>query len=99
MKDVVYYNFLFDCYGKLLTLREQEYFKAYYNEDLSYGEIAINDNVSRSAVQKSIKNVLEKLDDYEQKLNIFKNKTKLANTLEEEDIIKIKKVIKSLVEE
>ena len=65
MKEFVYYNNLFDIYGKLLTDKEQESFRDYYQEDLSLGEIAEIKNISRAAVQKTIKTVLEKLDYYE----------------------------------
>ncbi len=74
MKEFIYYNELFDCYKNLLTEKEKEYFEEYYNEDLSYGEIAENKKVSRSAIQKMVKTVLEKLDDYEKKLHLQKIK-------------------------
>lgn len=99
MKEVVYYNELFDCYNKLLTKNEWDCFKDYYNEDLSYSEIAINKNVSRSAVQKTIKIVLEKLEDYEEKIQLLKTKKKLIDLTKETDIDKIKKDIKKLLEE
>ena len=85
MKDFIYYNDLFDCYNSLLTDKEKEYFKDYYNEDLSYGEIALNKNVSRSAIQKMVKTVLEKLDDYEKKLHLYKIKDSInkSKTIEE----------------
>lgn len=77
MKEFVYYNNLFDIYGKLLTDKEQESFRDYYQEDLSLGEIAEIKNISRAAVQKTIKTVLEKLDYYEDILNIYKKNMKL----------------------
>ena len=61
MEEFVYYNNLFDVYGSLLTEKEQITFKDYYQEDLSLAEIANENNVSRAAVQKTIKNVLDKL--------------------------------------
>ena len=57
MKDFVYYNNLFDIYGDLLTDNERDNFRDYYQEDLSLSEIAGEKNVSRSAIQKTIKNV------------------------------------------
>ena len=73
-KDVVLFTELYDCYGKLLTDKEQNYFKDYYEEDLSLSEIAENNDVSRSAVQKSIKNLEDKLLDYEEKVGMMKLK-------------------------
>ena len=77
MKEFVYYNSLFDIYGKLLTDKEQESFRDYYQEDLSLGEIAEIKSISRAAVQKTIKTVLEKLEYYENVLNIYKKNIKL----------------------
>ena len=89
MKEFVYYNSLFDIYGKLLTEKEQESFKDYYQEDLSLGEIAEIKNISRAAVQKTIKTVLEKLDYYEDILNVYAKNIKLKeiiDNLEDKDL-------------
>ena len=34
------YNHLFDYYGCLLTVKQQEYFTSYYFDDMSLAEIA-----------------------------------------------------------
>ena len=89
MKEFVYYNNLFDIYGRLLTEKEQESFKDYYQEDLSLGEIAEIKNISRAAVQKTIKTVLEKLDYYEDILNVYAKNIKLKefiDNLEDKDL-------------
>ena len=78
MKDFVYYNNLFDIYGELLTENERENFKDYYQEDLSLSEIADEKNVSRSAIQKTIKNVIDKLNNYEDILRIYKKNIKIS---------------------
>ena len=41
---------LYDYYGKMLTEKQQEYIDMRYNQDLSLGEIAEIQNVSRQAV-------------------------------------------------
>ena len=41
---------LFDYYGKMLTEKQQEYIDMRYNQDLSLGEIAELQGVSRQAV-------------------------------------------------
>ena len=93
MKEFVYYNSLFDIYGKLLTEKEQESFKDYYQEDLSLGEIAELKNISRAAVQKTIKTVLEKLDYYEEILNVYAKNLKLKELIDNIDNDDIKKKI------
>ena len=95
MEEFVYYNNLFDIYGKLLTEKEQESFKDYYQEDLSLAEIAEIKSISRSAVQKTIKTVLEKLDYYEEKLKIYNKNLILKEVI---DVIEDAN-IKSKIEE
>ena len=97
MEEFVYYNDLFDIYGELLTDKEQEAFRDYYQEDLSLSEIADNKNISRSAVQKMVKTVLEKLNYYEEKLHVLGLNKKLRELLQYQDIDKIKKEIDSLL--
>lgn len=98
MEEYVYYNNLFDIYSPLLTLKENLIFKDYYQEDLSLSEIAENRNITRSAVQKTVKTVLSKLEKYENILNIYKKNTSLKEILELDDIAKIKKKINEILE-
>ena len=97
MKEFVYYNNLFDIYGKLLTDKEQESFRDYYQEDLSLSEIAEENNVSRAAVQKTIKTVLEKLDYYEDILNIYKKNIKLKEVYDMSNDEEIKNKIEEIL--
>lgn len=97
MKEFVYYNNLFDIYGKLLTDKEQEAFRDYYQEDLSLGEIAEIKNISRAAVQKTIKTVLEKLDYYEDILNIYKKNMKLKEVYDMSNDEEIKNKIEEIL--
>lgn len=99
MEEVVYYNNLFDLYSELLTEKEQEVFHDYYQEDLSLSEIADNKNISRSAVQKMIKNVLEKLNYYEENLNIYKKNCQLNEVLKMDKIEDIKAKIEKIISE
>ena len=90
----IYYETLFDYYGELFTDKQKEYFIDYYFNNLTLQEIADNNNVSKNAVHKNIKDVTEKLDYYESKLNLYNNKKKI------EELIKdIDKNIKEQIEE
>ncbi len=99
MEDFIYYNGLFDIYGCLLTEKEQNTFRDYYQEDMSLAEIAGENNVSRSAVQKTVKTVLDKLKYYEDKLNIYVNNRKMNNILNSNNISEIKQVIQEILGE
>ena len=99
MEEFVYYNNLFDVYGSLLTEKEQITFKDYYQEDLSLAEIATENNVSRAAVQKTIKNVLDKLKYYEDMLHVYDKNVRLRNLIDESNIGIIKNEIEKILAE
>ncbi|MBO5095979.1 MAG: DNA-binding protein [Bacilli bacterium] len=98
MEEVVIYTKLFDCYGELLTEKEQEVFQDYYFENLSMQEIADNNRVTKSAVHKTLQSAIEKLDLYEKKLGINRKNDILNSILEYDDIEKIKNKIKEVIE-
>lgn len=81
MEEHIYYNSLFDCYEELLTDNEKKCFLSYYSEDLSLGEIANNNSISRSAVHKTVKTVCEKLENYESILHLYEIKKDLQDCL------------------
>ncbi len=93
MEDYIYYSALFDYYGKLLTEKEQEYFKDYFFDNLSLQEIADNYQVSKNAISKSIKETKEKLNIYEEKLKLFHNKERIHMLLSNDEYLKIEKYI------
>lgn len=97
MEEFIYYNNLFDIYGILLTEKEQSTFIDYYQENLSLGEIADNNSVSRSAVGKTIKTVTEKLNYYENTLHLYEKNTKLEDLLNINDINTIHTKIKEIL--
>ena len=90
------YSYLFDYYGELFTDKQKEYFTDYYFNNLTLQEIADNNNVSRNAVHKNIKDILAKLDYYEEKLNLYSNKQKIDKILENVDD-NIKEQIEELI--
>ncbi len=81
----LHYVELFDYYGELFTDKQKEYFKDYYENNLTLQEIAENSSVSRNAVHKNIKEILQKLDYYEEKLNLYKNRIKIEKIIENLD--------------
>ena len=98
MEEFVYYNNLFDIYSELLTEKEKDNFKDYYQEDLSLSEIADEKNVSRTAIQKTIKNVIDKLNNYEAILHIYEKNSKIIEELKNNDIEEIRKKIREILE-
>ena len=77
----IYYVELFDYYGELFTDKQKEYFVDYCFNNLTLQEIADNNNVSRNAVHKNIKDLKEKLDYYESKLHLYSNREKIEKLI------------------
>jgi predicted DNA-binding protein YlxM (UPF0122 family) len=61
---------LFDFYGSMLTVKQQEFFDMFYNEDLSLGEISENEGITRQGVRDVIHRAELILKDMEEKLGI-----------------------------
>lgn len=78
---------LFDFYGQLLTQKQQETFKLYYNNDLSLKEISEQMNISRQAVYDTLKKTEKVLNEYENKLQLVKRFIDTKHSIKE--IIKI----------
>lgn len=77
MDKTIYYNDLYDLYHGLLTEKECSCFMDYFGEDLSLSEIAENNNVSKNAIHKMLKTVMEKLDHYEKELKLYQVKQEI----------------------
>ncbi|MBM7647159.1 putative DNA-binding protein YlxM (UPF0122 family) [Bacillus ectoiniformans] len=65
-------NYLYDFYQSLLTDKQRSYMSLYYLDDFSLGEIAEEYAVSRQAVYDNIKRTEAMLEEYENKLLLFK---------------------------
>ena len=72
---------LYDYYGELLTEKQKAYFEDYYFNNLSLSEISENEEVSRNAIHKQLKEVEEKLVNYEEKLGIIKRNEKIEKLI------------------
>ena len=97
-----YYTYLFDFYGNILTEKQREYFTEYYFNDLSLSEIANHYQVSRNAVFDTIHKTHKILENYEEKLQLYKKFLERNHLFEEyqkmnnEDINELIKKIKEI---
>lgn len=64
-------NSLFDKYAVLLSKSQQKMISLYYQDDLSLGEIAELEGISRNGVYDSIKKGTKLLEEYERKLGLI----------------------------
>lgn len=89
MEKTIYLNDLFDMYQDLLTEKQQMYFKDYYFDNLSYGEISEKYGISRNAIFHQLKLIEDKLANYEEKLNLLAKKRRIDDII---DIVKDKRI-------
>ena len=97
MDDVIYYNELYDLYGKLLTDKQREYFEDYYFNNLSFSEMAENYNVSRNAVFKQLKITKEKLLEFDGVLKLYDKNKKLIDIIDSIQDKDLKKKLEDLI--
>ncbi|CAK1225875.1 MULTISPECIES: YlxM family DNA-binding protein [Fructobacillus] len=66
-------NALLPFYGPLLTVKQQNYLRAYFEDDYSIIEIAEAEVVSRQAVSDNLKRGVDSLEHYEAVLGLYKD--------------------------
>ncbi|NVY96984.1 putative DNA-binding protein [Lactobacillus sp. DCY120] len=66
-------NLLADFYQSLLTKTQAEYLQLYYGDDYSLGEIAELHHVSRQAVYDNLKRTVTSLENYEERLHLYRD--------------------------
>lgn len=96
MEETLYITSLYDYYGELLTEKQQEYFEDYYFNNLTLSEIASNNDISRNAVHKQIKDTVSKLENYEEKLKLLEKKKRIEKIIQNLDP-KVQDKIKELI--
>ncbi len=88
MKEKLLLCQLFDFYQVLLTSKQKEYFIDYYFDNLSLQEIAENNQISRNAIHKQLKEVEEKLFDLENKLKLLQKTAKIEKMIKDNEVKK-----------
>lgn len=76
-------SLLLDFYGQMLTDKQREVIKFYYNQDLSLAEIAQHSGITRQGVRDSIKRAERQLLDFEEKLGLYKKFHQIQEGLEQ----------------
>ena len=90
-------NVFFDIYGDLLTKRQKEICSLYFEEDFSYTEISEALEISRAAVQDSLKKSMQQLHKYEDIIQYVSKRKRIVSLLKDLDDDKIKEEILSIL--
>ncbi|MFV8434918.1 sigma factor-like helix-turn-helix DNA-binding protein [Mycoplasma sp. Z407A] len=69
IENIDRYTALFDKYGKLLTQNQQQVFRLYYEQDLSYAEVAEILATTRSAAYDALNKAIKNLLKYEKQID------------------------------
>ena len=101
MEKNIHISMLLEIYGKLLTPKQYDVIDLYYNQNLSLSEIAEGDNITRQGVRKNLVDAENKLFDYEEKMQILKQKLErdeiIESLLKETEDVSLKEKLQSLL--
>ncbi len=85
MEKIVEQAMLYDFYGELLTAHQRQIYEDVVFENLSLGEIAQEEGVSRQAVHDIVKRCDKALLEYEEKLKLVEKFISIKEKIEEID--------------
>ena len=85
MEKIVEQAMLYDFYGELLTAHQRQIYEDVVFENLSLGEIAQEEGVSRQAVHNIVKRCDKALLEYEEKLKLVEKFISIKEKIEEID--------------
>lgn len=70
MEEKIEQAYLYDFYGELLNEHQRRIYEDFMFNDLSLGEIAAEEEISRQGVADMVKRCGKKLEGYEEKLHL-----------------------------
>jgi predicted DNA-binding protein YlxM (UPF0122 family) len=73
---------LLDLYSSLLTEHQRRIMHLAWEEDWSYGEIAAEEGVSRTAVYDIVRRTAQALETYERKLGLNRERARRLRSME-----------------
>ena len=82
MDKLLEQSLLYDFYGELLTPHQRSIYESFVFEDLSLGEIAQQEGISRQGVHDLVKRCDKTLREYEEKLHLVQRFTDMKERIE-----------------
>ena len=83
MEEKLKQAYLYDFYGELLNEHQRRIYEDFVFNDLSLGEIAGEEGISRQGVADMVKRCGKKLSDYEKKLHLVEKFLSVKKDVEE----------------
>lgn len=83
MEKIVEQGLLYDFYGELLTEHQRQIYEGIVYENLSLGEIATEQGISRQGVHDIVKRCDKALTEYEKKLKLIARFRKIKEQIQE----------------
>ncbi|MCI5823209.1 MAG: DNA-binding protein [Lachnospiraceae bacterium] len=85
MNDKIKQGYLYDFYGELLNVHQRTIYEDFVLNDLSLGEIATEQGISRQAVHDNIRRTTNTLQGYEDKLHLIEKFVNIRQKVEQID--------------
>lgn len=82
MDEKLQQAYLYDFYGEMLNDHQRQIYEDFVFNDLSLGEIAAEEGISRQGVADMVKRCEKKLLDYEKKLHLVEKFVSVKNDVE-----------------
>ena len=83
MDKILEQTLLYDFYGELLNEHQRRIYEYFVFDDLSLGEIAAEEGISRQGVHDMVKRCTKTLAGYEEKLHLIEKFQSAKQTFEE----------------
>jgi predicted DNA-binding protein YlxM (UPF0122 family) len=81
LEEIVELSILYDFYGELLSEHKRRIFEDYVLNDLSLGEIAEEQHISRQGVYDIVKRCSQELKEYEKRLSLVQRFNNIKDAL------------------
>ena len=87
LKQTLEQTYLYDFYGELLNEHQRRIYEDFVFNDLSLGEIAGEEGISRQGVHDMIRRCNKSLEDYEAKLHLVEKFMSVKKKVHEIDLL------------
>lgn len=87
MSDKIKQGYLYDFYGELLNVHQRNVYEEFVCNDLSLGEIAAEQGISRQAVHDMIRRTTKTLEGYEEKLHLIEKFVRIRQKVKQMDVL------------